>query len=155
MGSCAPPDVATVSLAPSASSSPHTRTTFPFVPRSDKLAILHLGDPIQHNLHVYEQLRAQFDIINPPAEDLERSAFVRHLTERTWGDFAAIMRPFWRSGNTMMPWDEELIKLLPDSMRVMASAGAGYDWVDDRCLAEHGELQSWPSTSHCASVASR
>ena len=35
-------------------------------------------------------------------------------------------------------WDRELIQLLPKSMRVMASAGAGFDWVDTAVLAEFG-----------------
>lgn len=35
-------------------------------------------------------------------------------------------------------WDRELIELLPKSMRVMASAGAGFDWVDTGVLAEFG-----------------
>jgi hypothetical protein len=38
----------------------------------------------------------------------------------------------------MRPWDRELIDLLPKSMKVMASAGAGYDWVDVEALAEKG-----------------
>lgn len=35
-------------------------------------------------------------------------------------------------------WDGELIELLPGSVRVMASAGAGYDWVDVEGLARRG-----------------
>lgn len=35
-------------------------------------------------------------------------------------------------------WDEELIQLLPPGLKVYASAGAGYDWVDVFCLAKHG-----------------
>ena len=35
-------------------------------------------------------------------------------------------------------WDRELIELLPPSMQVMASAGAGFDWVDTGVLAEFG-----------------
>ena len=35
-------------------------------------------------------------------------------------------------------WDRELIELLPTSMKVMASAGAGFDWVDTGVLAEFG-----------------
>lgn len=38
-------------------------------------------------------------------------------------------------------WDRELIELLPPSMRVMASAGAGFDWVDTGVLAEFGMLR--------------
>lgn len=38
----------------------------------------------------------------------------------------------------MGSWDRELIELLPTSMQVMASAGAGFDWVDTGVLAEFG-----------------
>ena len=38
----------------------------------------------------------------------------------------------------MAPWNRELIELLPGGMKVMASAGAGFDWVDTGCLGEHG-----------------
>lgn len=37
-------------------------------------------------------------------------------------------------------WDRELIELLPESCRISASAGAGYDWVDVDVMAEHGEF---------------
>ena len=36
-------------------------------------------------------------------------------------------------------WDRELIELLPKAVKVYASAGAGFDWVDTEILAEHGE----------------
>lgn len=103
-----------------------------------KPAILHLGDPVTHNLTLHDRLRSQFHIINPPAEDLDRDTFIRHLRQKTWGDFQAIMRPFWKTGGEMGKWDPELISLLPPSVKVFASAGAGFDWVDVRCLAEHG-----------------
>lgn len=48
------------------------------------------------------------------------------------------MRPSWHSGNEMERWDRETIELLPPGLKVFASAGAGYDWVDTACLAEHG-----------------
>ena len=38
----------------------------------------------------------------------------------------------------MGKWDRELIDLLPKGVKVSASAGAGYDWVDVGCLAAHG-----------------
>lgn len=41
-------------------------------------------------------------------------------------------------------WDQELIELLPQGVKVSASAGAGYDWVDVSCLAEHGSLNTIP-----------
>lgn len=36
-------------------------------------------------------------------------------------------------------WDQELVKLLPESVKVYASAGAGFDWIDTACLADYGE----------------
>ena len=37
-------------------------------------------------------------------------------------------------------YDKELVPLLPSSLKVFASAGAGYDWADLDVLAEHGIL---------------
>jgi hypothetical protein len=37
-------------------------------------------------------------------------------------------------------WDAELIDLLPDSVQVFASAGAGFDWADTKLLGEKGEF---------------
>lgn len=39
----------------------------------------------------------------------------------------------------MGKWDRELIELLPESVKVYASAGAGFDWIDTACLADYGE----------------
>ena len=103
-----------------------------------KPTILHLGDPIIYNHSLHSQLSSKYTIINPAPSSLERSAFKKHLQDRTWGDFSAIMRPFWNTGGEMGRWDKELIELLPTSMRVMASAGAGFDWVDTGVLAEFG-----------------
>ncbi|KAL8716289.1 MAG: hypothetical protein Q9220_000194 [cf. Caloplaca sp. 1 TL-2023] len=109
-------------------------------PAPTRPRILFLGDDIHYNPSIYERLTSQFDIIQPPPPDLQRPAFLQHLRDGTWGDFQAIMRPSWHSGNDMRKWDKELIELLPPGVKVSASAGAGYDWVDTRCLAEHGIL---------------
>lgn len=37
-------------------------------------------------------------------------------------------------------WDAELIDLLPSSVKVFASAGAGFDWADTKLLGERGAL---------------
>lgn len=37
-------------------------------------------------------------------------------------------------------WDSELVDLLPSTVRVFASAGAGFDWADTKLLGERGEL---------------
>ena len=107
-------------------------------PSLPKPTILHLGDEICYNIDIYNRLASQFEIIRPEPIDLERRTFMRHLRDRKWGNFSAIMKPFWASGSQMHPWDQELIDLLPDSMRVMAGAGAGFDWVDTVALAARG-----------------
>lgn len=105
-----------------------------------KPIILHLGDPILYNHDTFDRLQSQFDIINPPLAERHRSTFLNHLREKKWGDFHAIMRPFWNTGGEMGRWDRELIAQLPKSVKVYASAGAGFDWVDTDILAEYGEF---------------
>lgn len=122
-------------------------------PPPNRKKILHLGDSIQHNHELYDRLRSQFEFIRTTPGDLERSAFKKHLSDRTWGDFSAILRPFWRSGKNMGDWDEELIDLLPKSMEVMASAGAGFDWVRDRYMAERGIIYCNGAGASTISVA--
>lgn len=102
--------------------------------------ILHLGDPIKYNTDVYAQVESQFTILRPSLEDRQRPAFLAALKESKWGDFSAVMRPWWGTGGEMGRWDNELIPLLPRSLRVFASAGAGYDWADVDVLGEHGIL---------------
>lgn len=40
----------------------------------------------------------------------------------------------------MGKWDEELISLLPPTVRVFASAGAGFDWADTELLGKKGKI---------------
>ncbi|KAH8430630.1 D-mandelate dehydrogenase-like dehydrogenase [Aspergillus melleus] len=101
-----------------------------------KQKVLHLGAPIKYNPDVYARFSSTFEIIQPSASELSREAFKRALQERRWGDFHAVFRPFWNTGGEMGNWDQELIDLLPGSVKVMASAGAGYDWVDVKGLAK-------------------
>lgn len=105
-----------------------------------KPIILHLGDPIKYNTDIHTQLESQFTIIRPSVEERQRPAFLEALKEKKWGDFSAVMRPWWVTGGEMGRWDEELVPLLPQSLRVFASAGAGYDWADVDVLAQHGIL---------------
>lgn len=104
-----------------------------------KPIILHLGEPISYNTTLLARLQSQFNIERPPLSSLKRTEFIKHLKDKTWGDFSAIMRPFWNTGGEMGRWDRELIELLPRSMQVMASAGAGFDWVDVDVLGEYGK----------------
>ncbi|KAK9249270.1 hypothetical protein V1506DRAFT_450648 [Lipomyces tetrasporus] len=60
------------------------------------------------------------------------------LKQKKWGDFHAIFRPYWNTGGEMGLWNEELISLLPKTVKVFASAGAGYNWADIGVLAKYG-----------------
>ncbi|OJJ97005.1 hypothetical protein ASPACDRAFT_63311 [Aspergillus aculeatus ATCC 16872] len=114
---------------------PSPKTKSPTMP---KPKVLHLGDPIKYNHDLYARFAATFDVIRPPTAERARPEFKRALQERRWGSFDAILRPFWNTGGEMGNWDEELIALLPESVKIIASAGAGYDWVDVECLARYG-----------------
>ncbi|KAK0653031.1 D-isomer specific 2-hydroxyacid dehydrogenase [Cercophora newfieldiana] len=100
--------------------------------------VLHIGDPIKYNLDTYAEFSKAFEVVRPTRSERERGALIRALKERQWGDFSAIFRPFWGTGGEMGRWDAELIDLLPDSVRVFASAGAGFDWADTKLLGEKG-----------------
>lgn len=108
------------------------------MPSAERPTLLHIGDPIKHNPKVYEGLAQKFNIIRPSLEERQRPAFIQALKEKRWGDFQGIFRPFWNTGGEMGRWDRELIPLLPTSVKIFASAGAGYDWADVDVLAEHG-----------------
>lgn len=106
---------------------------------AERFTVLHLGDPIKHNHDVYERFSSEFNIIRPSVDERQRPAFIQALKDKRWGQFHAIFRPFWNTGGEMGQWDKELVSVLPDSVEVFASAGAGYDWVCTDVLAERGE----------------
>ncbi|KAI1753254.1 hypothetical protein F4782DRAFT_87552 [Xylaria castorea] len=110
--------------------------TVPVHSSGPKPIVLHLGDPVKYNPETYAEFSALFDVVRPNAEERARPAFIAALREKRWGDFAAVFRPFWGTGGEMGNWDAELIDLLPDSVIVFASAGAGFDWADVKLLAE-------------------
>ncbi|KAI1373029.1 hypothetical protein F4677DRAFT_430799 [Hypoxylon crocopeplum] len=105
-----------------------------------KPVVLHIGDPVKHNPEVYERFASEFTVIRPEVEERQREPFLQALRDRKWGDFDAVFRPFWNTGGEMGRWDSELIPLLPKSMKIYTSAGAGYDWADVDIMAEHGIL---------------
>ncbi|KAI1360045.1 hypothetical protein F5Y08DRAFT_59985 [Xylaria arbuscula] len=121
----------------------HSRGTSLTVPiyagaSSSKPVVLHIGDAVKYNPETYAEFAAQFEIIRPSAAERARPEFIAALRERRWGDFAAIFRPFWSTGGEMGHWDAELIDLLPETVRVFACAGAGYDWADVELLGKKG-----------------
>ncbi|KAI4784856.1 putative D-mandelate dehydrogenase [Aureobasidium sp. EXF-3400] len=108
------------------------------MPFDNRPTILWIGDAVKHNPAVYKRLESQFKIIRPGEEQRQRPAFLEALRSKTWGEFDAVLRPFWVTGGEMGRWDKELVPLLPKSLKIFASAGAGYDWADVDLLAEHG-----------------
>lgn len=106
---------------------------------TNKLRVLHIGDPTKYHPALYAEFGSLFDVVRPEQPERERQAFVTALKEGRWGNFHAIFRPFWGTGGEMGKWDEELISLLPQTVRVFASAGSGYDWADVRALGRRGE----------------
>ncbi|KAF1978951.1 hypothetical protein BU23DRAFT_549644 [Bimuria novae-zelandiae CBS 107.79] len=118
---------------------------------SDKPTILHLGDDIRWNHELYEELGRKFNIAR--SYSMGREEFKTALKERKWGDFVGMYRPFWNTGGEMGRWDRELITLLPPSCKIYASAGAGFDWVDTKTLAEHGVVYCNSASACTESVA--
>ncbi|CRG86570.1 hypothetical protein PISL3812_03580 [Talaromyces islandicus] len=120
---------------------------------SSKPIILHIGDPVKFNTTLYEQLSQQFTIIRPSEAERQREPFLQALREKKWGDFSAVLRPWWATGGEMGRWDKELIPLLPSSMKVYASAGAGFDWADVDLMAEAGILYCNGASASSEAVA--
>ncbi|KAK9481784.1 phosphoglycerate dehydrogenase [Lipomyces starkeyi] len=84
---------------------------------TEKKIVLHIGDPIKYDLAKYAELFTDFEVIRPSAEEREREPFMKALKEKKWGDFHAIFRP---------------------TVKVFASAGAGYNWADVDVFAKYG-----------------
>ncbi|TRX88251.1 hypothetical protein FHL15_010876 [Xylaria flabelliformis] len=136
----------------------HSRATSLTVPvhsSGPKPIVLHLGDPVKYNPETYAEFSVLFDVVRPNAEERARPAFIAALREKRWGDFAAIFRPFWGTGGEMGNWDAELIDLLPDSVIVFASAGAGFDWADVKLLGEKGMIVLSPGGKFVAANQSK
>ncbi|KAH6639680.1 D-mandelate dehydrogenase-like protein [Boeremia exigua] len=118
---------------------------------SGKPTILHLGDDIRWNHDLYTELSLKFNIIR--THSMGRDDFKSALQEKTWGNFVGMYRPFWNTGGEMGNWDVDLIPLLPKSCKVFASAGAGFDWVDTKLLAQHGVVYCNSASACTESVA--
>jgi lactate dehydrogenase-like 2-hydroxyacid dehydrogenase len=107
-----------------------------------KPVVLQLGDDIRWNHELHAKFQEHFEIRR--SYSMSRSEFIQALKDKKFGDFFAIYRPFWNTGGEMGNWNDELISLLPDSCKVYASAGAGFDWVDTAALAKKGKLRRTP-----------
>ncbi|KAL4940584.1 hypothetical protein BDV06DRAFT_18355 [Aspergillus oleicola] len=102
-----------------------------------KPVVLHIGEPIKYNQEFHDNdFIARFEVIRNDA--LDRPSFIQALKQKRYGDFVAIFRPHFQSGGEMGQWDDELIGLLPSSVRIFASAGAGFNWADVEALGRRG-----------------
>ncbi|KAI4597340.1 hypothetical protein KJ359_004446 [Pestalotiopsis sp. 9143b] len=104
-----------------------------------KPIVLHIGEPIKYNHEFYEnEFCKRFNVVRNECPD--RPTFIQALKDKKFGDFAAIYRPHFQTGGEMGDWNEELISLLPNSVRIFASAGAGFNWADVDAL---GRRKIW------------
>jgi hypothetical protein len=105
---------------------------------ASKPIVLHIGDPVTWNTAFYDVFSKDFTVVRPSLEERQRDEFMKGLREKRWGNFSAIFRPFWNTGGEMGRWDKEMVPLIPDSCKIFASAGAGFDWADVDVLAARG-----------------
>ncbi|ORY11148.1 hypothetical protein BCR34DRAFT_653493 [Clohesyomyces aquaticus] len=110
---------------------------------NQEFTVVHIGDPIKYNPNVYESFTTKFHVIQPPSEQRQPAEFIKALQDRRWGDFHAVYCPFWNSGGEMGQWNEELVKHLPNTCKIFASAGAGYDWAGIPVLSKYGIYSSF------------
>ncbi|KAI9692617.1 MAG: hypothetical protein M1822_006848 [Bathelium mastoideum] len=116
-----------------------------------KPTVLHLGDDVKWNHALYRQLQDKFQIVR--SYSMPRNEFMQALKTRRFGNFVAMYRPFWNTGGEMGNWDDELISLLPKSCKIFTSAGAGFDWVDTKRLAQSGVIYCNAAAACTESVA--
>ncbi|KAJ6014986.1 hypothetical protein N7540_009577 [Penicillium herquei] len=101
-----------------------------------KPTVLHLGDPIKYNHDFYhKEFESRFHVIQ--ATETDRDSFIEALKSEKYGEFSALFRPHFQTGGFMGQWDAELISYLPRSVRIFASAGAGFNWADVDILGQH------------------
>ncbi|KAJ5630625.1 uncharacterized protein N7484_010725 [Penicillium longicatenatum] len=104
-----------------------------------KPTVLHIGDDIKYNHDFFKnEFTSRFNVIQ--ATETDRDSFIQSLKYKKYGDFSAIFRPHFQTGGFMGQWDAELISLLPPSVRIFASAGAGFNWADVDVL---GQQKIW------------
>ncbi|OQU95778.1 D-isomer specific 2-hydroxyacid dehydrogenase, NAD binding domain-containing protein [Cladophialophora immunda] len=118
-----------------------------------KKRVLSLGHVPVHNAETVAQFYDTFDVISTTKEERERSAFLEGLRTRKWGEFDAILRCFWYEGDEMEPFDSELVPLLPSSLQIHSSCGAGYDWMDIPAYTERGFLYCNGASAPAEAVA--
>ncbi|KAF1916639.1 hypothetical protein BDU57DRAFT_238993 [Ampelomyces quisqualis] len=136
-------------LPPAAEPSSLPQASTPTCP--SKPTILHLGDDVRWNHDLYAELRRQFNIIR--TYSMGREDFKEKLRSGEWGEFVGMYRPFWNTGGEMGNWDEEIVSLLPRSVRIFTSAGAGYDWIDMPALSARNIIYCNAASACTESVA--
>ncbi|GAA6014485.1 hypothetical protein JCM10207_001624 [Rhodosporidiobolus poonsookiae] len=98
--------------------------------------ILLLGHEPKNQTDKWETFKRDFEIV--PAGLTTRDAFLTALREKSYGDFAGVIKLAVETGNEASPWNEELISLLPSSVKLFAAAGAGFDYLSLDALNARG-----------------
>jgi len=110
------------------------------IAKSPKPRVLQLGTNwTGHNKDLIEKFKSSFEVIPVSTSDLQRDTFIANLKSGKWGDFNAIIRPVVYEGAATEPWNEDIVSILPKSLQIYASVGAGYDWMDIPLLTERGQ----------------
>ncbi|GAA5867436.1 hypothetical protein JCM3774_002903 [Rhodotorula dairenensis] len=94
---------------------------------SGKPRVLVLGDSPVYRKEQWTAFCDRFEVV--PADLSSRSNFQQSLRDERYGRIDGIVKFAVETGNAASPWDDELISLLPASVKLFAAAGAGYDYV--------------------------
>ncbi|GAA5868591.1 hypothetical protein JCM8547_003197 [Rhodosporidiobolus lusitaniae] len=103
---------------------------------SSRPRVLLLGEAPIYQLDLWKAFQQKFDVVS--ADLSSRDGFIEALNNETYGSFSAIIKPAVESGNGANPWNSELISHLPSSVKVFASAGAGFDYLSVPALNDCG-----------------
>lgn len=109
------------------------------IAKSSKVRVLQLGtDWTGLNDDLIKSFKSDFEVIPVSSADLQRKTFINNLQSGKWGNFRAIIRPVVYQGAETEPWNDDIISILPKSLQVYASVGAGYDWMDIPLMTKRG-----------------
>ncbi|BGP13500.1 hypothetical protein JCM10213_000692 [Rhodosporidiobolus nylandii] len=103
---------------------------------STRPRVLVLGHEPKYQTAKWEGFKRNFEVV--PANLTTREAFLTSLREKSYGNFDGIIKLAVETGNEASPWDEELISLLPPSVKLFAAAGAGFDYISLEALNARG-----------------
>jgi glyoxylate reductase len=103
-----------------------------------KPKVLLLG-PIFHAQETWNALSSIAELVEPRSTN--RADFIRECQSGRLDGVVAVYRTFYSAEVTGL-WDEDLVNVLPSSLRFCAHCGAGYDQIDVRaCSARNPPIK--------------